>query len=228
MRPTSFLPTPSARRATSQLSYRSIKISISTHALREEGDETADNTYNVYDDFYPRPPRGGRPCTGLPAFRPMRFLPTPSARRATYFGRKKAPPSSISTHALREEGDPRAIAVRAKAFQFLPTPSARRATRGEILLVPSSRFLPTPSARRATHRLHHHAGRQRISTHALREEGDPDRPVLYRGRGYFYPRPPRGGRLGCLADLFPVGRFLPTPSARRATYELSAQHGAGF
>ena len=34
---------------------------ISIHALREEGDEAAARGYLVANDFYPRPPRGGRP-----------------------------------------------------------------------------------------------------------------------------------------------------------------------
>ena len=57
------------------------------------------------------------------------FLSTPSARRATperhagISGRR-----SISIHALREEGDPAAIAVRWQGREFLSTPSARRAT----------------------------------------------------------------------------------------------------
>ena len=33
----------------------------------------------------------------------------------------------------------------------------------------------------------------------------------------FYPRPPRGGRLGLFDGLFPRREFLSTPSARRAT-----------
>ena len=57
------------------------------------------------------------------------------------------------------------------------------------------RFLSTPSARRATFVLHNGFVRSCISIHALREEGDwaalsrLPRPL------YFYPRPPRGGRL---------------------------------
>ena len=59
-------------------------ISISTHALREEGDATY-----------------GADVSDVPT-----FLPTPSARRATInvqtaFGISYV----ISTHALREEGD---------------------------------------------------------------------------------------------------------------------------
>ena len=34
---------------------------ISIHALREEGDIPADGAELDYFDFYPRPPRGGRP-----------------------------------------------------------------------------------------------------------------------------------------------------------------------
>ena len=59
--------------------------------------------------------------------------------------------TQISTHALREEGDPATKAYVDIAVQFLPTPSARRATADSL------------------------SGHCRgyISTHALREEGDP-------------------------------------------------------
>ena len=40
-----------------------------------------------------------------------RFLPTPSARRATYKPDSGALLTSISTHALREEGDWHAVVV---------------------------------------------------------------------------------------------------------------------
>ena len=65
-----FLSTPSARRATS----------VST-ALRQ----TASN-------FYPRPPRGGRPTTSLDSVTwTNKFLSTPSARRATAKTERKHP-----------------------------------------------------------------------------------------------------------------------------------------
>ena len=35
---------------------------------------------------------------------------------------------------------------------------------------------------------------EKISIHALREEGDFPRILLTSGSKYFYPRPPRGGR----------------------------------
>ena len=56
---------------------------ISIHALREEGDAMHSRTMSRLVDFYPRPPRGGRP--------------------AVCRGRFRRPP--ISIHALREEGD---------------------------------------------------------------------------------------------------------------------------
>ena len=168
---------------------------ISTHALREEGDQRRRGRsrgvrrflptpsarratlysrvrQGLHRDFYPRPPRGGRPGF-FPAKTPQKeFLPTPSARRATEPRAPTAGRMKISTHALREEGD------EARCIRFSRP----------------SRFLPTPSARRATaNSLPGHC-RGYISTHALREEGDPvDFPPAAEP-GDFYPRPPRGGR----------------------------------
>ena len=57
----------------------------------------------------------------------------------------------------------------------------------------------------------------RISTHALREEGDCPVPAANSPAYHFYPRPPRGGRPDLFIDVFFDALFLPTPSARRAT-----------
>ena len=56
--------------------------------------------------FYPRPPRGGRPCSS----------------------RKILSDGTISIHALREEGDLHDLMPEHFIMQFLSTPSARRAT----------------------------------------------------------------------------------------------------
>ena len=100
-----FLSTPSARRATIKRWSRekkwgisihalreegdrspvslSLRWPISIHALREEGDGSAEPRAGREADFYPRPPRGGRPgALG-------KILLT----------------VGISIHALREEGD---------------------------------------------------------------------------------------------------------------------------
>ena len=79
----------------------------------------------------------------------------------------------ISIHALREEGDPTTPVTVRCMFLFLSTPSARRATR--LNFRASSivgYFYPRPprGGRRAVHRPLR--GREDISIHALREEGD--------------------------------------------------------
>ena len=104
-----------------------------------------------------------------------------------------------------------------KEEQFLSTPSARRATassgrpakttayfyprppRGgrRISFIMSRlflKFLSTPSARRATALLADANMTQKISIHALREEGDAQSAGRTAAAGNFYPRPPRGGR----------------------------------
>ena len=104
----------------------------------------------------------------------------------------------ISIHALREEGDD------------LPG----------VLPDEDKKFLSTPSARRATPSHQRRQDMDKISIHALREEGD--------GRSHscgphlfdFYPRPPRGGRRSVPGRGAHYGKFLSTPSARRATRPL--------
>ena len=79
-----FLSTPSARRATLSNRLWLGRLFISIHALREEGDLRQRKRADRPQNFYPRPPRGGRPvplCAGRET--PKKFLSTPSARRAT-------------------------------------------------------------------------------------------------------------------------------------------------
>ena len=147
---TTFLSTPSARRATPQTS-------------------TAGSWKR---NFYPRPPRGGRPGNLCFLYKSEKFLSTPSARRATEIYAQGNAQDEISIHALREEGD----------ACFPPRP--RRW--GE--------FLSTPSARRATQSREKALQNQIISIHALREEGDICLMWQISRSCYFYPRPPRGGR----------------------------------
>ena len=56
-------------------------------------------------NFYPRPPRGGRPLNPAVGLVVVKFLPTPSTRRATQSIQGSQTAQSISTHALHEEGD---------------------------------------------------------------------------------------------------------------------------
>ena len=147
-----FLSTPSARRATLVLRFWIHSVSISIHALREEGDAVTAKSSATMPDFYPRPPRGGR-LRGFQrqAFRERYFYPRPprggrpAARRpdacagADFYprpprgGRRRDDGEAagriyISIHALREEGDPRSRTPEKCADRFLSTPSARRAT----------------------------------------------------------------------------------------------------
>ena len=151
----------------------------------------------------------------------MKFLSTPSARRATV----------------------RPIPSSAGNAQFLSTPSARRATGTVRVHLPGlQEFLSTPSARRATWPCTASYSLSYISIHALREEGDLDTETEIEAVLHFYPRPPRGGRpqtRPCISgseDFYPRpprgGRpmqtvteiadiqFLSTPSARRATLRV--------
>ena len=125
----------------------------------------------------------------------------------------------ISIHALREEGDQFKMFPVKSCRQFLSTPSARRATfkepTGQFI---GQIFLSTPSARRATDAASLTLKAQIISIHALREEGDVCRLFSSADRSYFYPRPPRGGRLRVRLVRWEPELFLSTPSARRATW----------
>ena len=56
-----FLSTPSARRATADFTDPENTCPISIHALREEGDTRSPESRRWQHNFYPRPPRGGRP-----------------------------------------------------------------------------------------------------------------------------------------------------------------------
>ena len=78
-----FLSTPSARRATLSNRLWLGRLFISIHALREEGDVNLRPRRALIGNFYPRPPRGGRPTNFLLYLISSRFLSTPSARRAT-------------------------------------------------------------------------------------------------------------------------------------------------
>ena len=190
-----FLSTPSARRATSK-SRPSIKPEtfLSTPSARRATRYPGGDGSRL-GDFYPRPPRGGRPRLRTRASlswyfypRPPRggrraslsvvdesftFLSTPSARRATVALCNRNIGILISIHALREEGDTSAVTGTVIPSDFYPRPP-----RGGRLSHPS-RFL--------FYRF--------ISIHALREEGD----LIV--------------RLSVESSII----FLSTPSARRAT-----------
>ena len=191
-------------------------MSISIHALREEGDIGSLPPGSRFTYFYPRPPRGGRPAHTAAGTASHNFYPRPPRGGRQYRRGASRRGKRISIHALREEGDlVRLIHIvfqidfyprpprggRPGGFRsdhpsrgFLSTPSARRATRETRKPINHTQFLSTPSARRATANLGEQAILKKISIHALREEGDGRTGILEGLHADFYPRPPRGGR----------------------------------
>ena len=130
-----------------------VSVSISIHALREEGDSSPIFKKVAILNFYPRPPRGGRRgvCAGIVA------------------------PELISIHALREEGDHSCRSSYLAVWYFYPRPPRGGRQDWSDRMLDLILFLSTPSARRATRHTARAAARSRN----------------------FYPRPPRGGRPRC-------------------------------
>ena len=102
------------------------------------------------DNFYPRPPRGGRRSHYAQIESGDKFLSTPSARRATSPCVAWEQGHSISIHALREEGDTAATWHRRPPSNFYPRPPRGGRQIGSRSLTRADLFLSTPSARRAT------------------------------------------------------------------------------
>ena len=109
-----FLSTPSVRRATRQLgAFVVAGVTISIHALREEGDRN-----HARNPEYP-------------------YRISIHALREEGDRKRLTPyrwPESISIHALREEGDAAAGNATTTDSVFLSTPSVRRATFATVRL----------------------------------------------------------------------------------------------
>ena len=239
-----FLSTPSARRATVFGVRLMILMVISIHALRKEGDSSLELAKQMTENFYPRPPQGGRPgqapasvCGRMISIHALRkegdlelfirhealsnFYPRPPQG-----GRRRCPPAprpdpGISIHALRKEGDTATAPRTRRSWYFYPRPP-QGGRRGK-----------------AGNQYRHHA----ISIHALRKEGDaawratrPNSEVFLSTPSarratpnvnenstafwHFYPRPPQGGRPPSNMSMLLANKFLSTPSARRATRRM--------
>ena len=151
-------------------------------------------------NFYPRPPRGGRPSVLGTIVGWVSFLSTPSARRATPNWDIIHEALKISIHALREEGDHRrgagchnggAISIHAlrRADRYARREISIHALREEGDGLGQGKTSLAPA----------------ISIHALREEGD-------QRRHY---------------DIQLCLLFLSTPSARRATHTITVEVSDG-
>ena len=83
-----FLSTPSVGRATRPSLVVPSYCLISIHALRGEGDpHSARRSHSTTENFYPRPPWGGRRCGSSRYQDSSLFLSTPSVGRATWKNR---------------------------------------------------------------------------------------------------------------------------------------------
>ena len=190
-----FLSTPSARRATNLDSVISQLFRFLSTPSARRATPRVKPPGDFSTDFYPRPPRGGRPAQLKKRQTVREFLSTPSARRATQHAGLSGlhpdnfyprPPrggrrlilsvlpisNKISIHALREEGDYAKGRKKRAPAGFLSTPSARRATDLSLRTVATlDNFYPRPP-----------------------RGGRPDVPCFGGTDAHFYPRPPRGGR----------------------------------
>ena len=101
-----FLSTPSARRATNRGRIREPETrNFYPRPPRGGRPPPSSKSARPSANFYPRPPRGGRPVVVGSDDLKCQFLSTPSARRATCGGGTQNQDIIISIHALREEGD---------------------------------------------------------------------------------------------------------------------------
>ena len=161
-----------------------------------------------HQDFYPRPPGGGRPSSAISNILSGVFLSTPSGWRAT-----------------------RSILSGSKVSVFLSTPSGWRATSALQPQCTFTVFLSTPSGWRATWEIAAAMKMYNISIHALRVEGDESLSRSLSARARFLSTP-SGWRATLSARAYSNNTvtFLSTPSGWRATSSTqhSTQHRVYF
>ena len=197
-------------------------------------------------DFYPRPPRGGRPCRTTTALVTCGISIHALREEGDAVQAKNSGTYTISIHALREEGDYASRSLSLSVILFLSTPSARRATRCHLQSgYRRHHFYPRPprgGRPGMTPKLHWtfdfyprppRGGRPcrtttalvtcGISIHALREEGDA---VQAKNSGTYtisiHALREEGDRASTARRLSFM-QFLSTPSARRATETCEAE-----
>ena len=168
-----FQSTPSVGRATLTPRPRPRKISISIHALRGEGDLRSLFSRYKYNNFNPRPPWGGRPCTNREDSNTnQNFNPRPpwGGRHRLYVFLIYN--SLISIHALRGEGD-----LATQIYRCLDINISIHALRGEGDVLHGTflynTFISIHALRGEGDHVLPPLGRSNIiSIHALRGEGD--------------------------------------------------------
>ena len=185
--------------------YTVREVQISIHALREEGDICFRVSNPLYVNFYPRPPRGGRPISTTASTELLRhFYPRPPRGGRPLSSPSRYPHQYFYPRPPRGGRQTRFYPDKPLCFDFYPRPP--RGGRPKQLL------LDDPESG--------------ISIHALREEGDSE---IYNAMGEtgaisIHALRKEGDRRGD-SPAVEHQKFLSTPSARRAT--LRQQRGAG-
>ena len=184
-----------------------------------------------HQDFYPRPPGGGRPSSAISNILSGVFLSTPSGWRAT---RSILSGSKVSVFLSTPSGWRATSALQPQCTftVFLSTPSGWRATKNpRKSRKAAEEFLSTPSGWRATWEIAAAMKMYNISIHALRVEGDESLSRSLSARARFLSTP-SGWRATLSARAYSNNTvtFLSTPSGWRATSSTqhSTQHRVYF
>ena len=167
-----FLSTPSARRATGRRSAATGRPPDFYPRPPRGGRRCRWRWWPWPAYFYPRPPRGGRPLLRRDRVRHRYFYPRPPRGGRLGPNEAVAPPTKISIHALREEGDSASgFGVRGQSISI----HALREEGDNHKMIYSSRkrdFYPRPPRGGRQGALPACGPHLQISIHALREEGD--------------------------------------------------------
>ena len=118
-----FYPRPPRGGRPQLFEYTGMRLGISIHALREEGDVCARHPAADHGRISIHALREeGDPIVSSVSENRLKFLSTPSARRATVSQVDSGKDNFISIHALREEGDIFSVKVSSSSTYFYPRP----------------------------------------------------------------------------------------------------------
>ena len=172
-----------------------ISAPISIHALRVEGDNLVADRNVAVENFYPRPPGGGRHHKDDADNQANPFLSTPSGWRATSRALKRSSPKLFLSTPSGWRATKSMSRTTKSAYHFYPRPpGGGRRFHCFIVSSVSCHFYPRPPG-----------GGRLIHTQEKQQTSD------------FYPRPPGGGRPDLGRRDMPSTLFLSTPSGWRAT-----------
>ena len=145
---------------------------ISIHSLRVEGDAISSPIFASFPNFNPLPPCGGRQgilCAGASTYA---FQSTPSVWRETFLTLCQRTRQSISIHSLRVEGDGCTRSAIRRTADFNPLPPCGGRPGADAPAALTMDFNPLPSCGGRLEMRCTLCGKEYISIHSLRVEGD--------------------------------------------------------